>query len=153
MKGRGIAALALVALAGCGSTTYVTRTQTETQTETQTQTVVHRAPAPPPRIVTRTVTRVTTAPTPTPAAAGRWSGNGEENVGTIHVASPSTLHWSCSGDCSIFSIDNSYNDDNQLTVNSANDEHSGQTSVDPGTYTDVKVISTGTWVFTIQPNG
>jgi hypothetical protein len=81
-----------------------------------------------------------------------FTGNANENVGSIKVSDPSTLSWQCAS-CGTgnFIIDNNNNDTSQLEVN-ALDQTSGSTYVDPGTYTDVSITTEGqAWSFTITP--
>lgn len=120
---------------------------------TKTGTVVHVRKVPGP---TTTVTQTVQASTPTPATpsgggGGRYSGNGEQQVGTINVAQDSTLNWTCNGECSIFSIANDPSDSNSINLTSYSGAHSGQTNVSAGTYTRVQVITGGTWTFSISP--
>jgi hypothetical protein len=100
---------------------------------------------------TRTVTSSSTATT----LAGPQSFNGADtqNLGTIRVAGQSLLKWSCVG-CSTttFAISNNSNDASTIRVNSQA-AASGQTVVDAGTYTDVTVMGSGPWSFTITPGG
>jgi hypothetical protein len=100
---------------------------------------------------TRTVTSSSTATT----LAGPQSFNGADtqNLGTIRVASQSLLKWSCAG-CSstTFAISNNSNDASTISVNSRA-AASGQTVVDAGMYTDVTVMGSGRWSFTITPGG
>jgi hypothetical protein len=100
---------------------------------------------------TRTVTSSSTATTP--AAPQSFNGADTQNLGTIHVASQSLLKWSCAG-CSTttFAISNNSNDASTIRVNSRATA-SGQTVVDAGTYTDVTVMGSGPWSFTITPGG
>jgi hypothetical protein len=111
----------------------------------------------PNKTVTATVTQtrtVTSSSTPT-TLAGPQSFNGADtqNLGTIRVAGQSLLKWSCAG-CSTttFAISNNSNDASTIRVNSQA-AASGQTVVDAGTYTDVTVMGSGPWSFTITPGG
>ena len=108
-----------------------------------------------PALVTTPTTTTATATKPAPAPTAKaqtFTGAGTENLGTINVPVQSTLHWRCpSCGSDNFVINNSFNDDNQLTVNDLN-ETSGQTAVDSGTYTDVQVLTEGqAWTVTITP--
>jgi hypothetical protein len=100
---------------------------------------------------TRTVTTSSTATTP--AAPQSFNGADTQNLGTIRVASQSLLKWSCAG-ClaTTFTISNNSNDASTIGVNSQAAAN-GQTMVDAGTYTDVAVMGTGPWSFTITPGG
>jgi hypothetical protein len=100
---------------------------------------------------TKTVTSSSTATTP--AGPQSFNGADTQNLGTIRVASQSLLKWSCAG-CSTttFAISNNANDASTIRVNSRA-AASGQTVVDAGTYTDVTVMGTGPWSFTITPGG
>jgi hypothetical protein len=95
------------------------------------------------------------APAPKPntnAEPQTFTGNANENVGSIKVSDPSTLSWQCTS-CGTgnFIIDNNNNDTNQFDVN-ALDQTRGSTYVDPGTYTDVSIATEGqAWSFTITP--
>ena len=142
------------------TTNTVTATTTVTDTSTVTKTVASHAK---PRVIvqTRTETQTVTAPAALPAPApasggggggGPYSGDGEKNVGNITVAQDSTLHWTCSGDCSVFGISSDVSaQTNAISVDSANSATSGDTAVPAGNYPNVQVISTGSWSFTISP--
>lgn len=155
MRGKLVMAVAAtVALAGCGSTKTIT--QTNTVLETKTVTVAKHTPS---RTRTVTVTRTVTAPAATPVAASSSSastsssgsgyhGNGIESLGTITVHAPSKLDWTCNG-CATFTVTSGLSGDNAIAISSTS--ASGSSSVDPGTYPDVQVISTGDWAFRIVP--
>jgi hypothetical protein len=102
---------------------------------------------------TRTLTTSSTSTVTPPAGPQSFNGADTQNLGTIRVASQSLLKWSCAG-CSTttFTISNSSNDASTISVNSRA-AASGQTVVDAGTYTDVTVMGTGPWSFTITPGG
>jgi hypothetical protein len=142
--------IAMLAIAGCGSTKYVTTTQsiTSTTTQTKTHTIVKHAPA---QTVTVTATSTASAaPVAGPANSsgnGRsFSGNGGETLGTIHVSTDSTIHWTNDG--GLFSAtDSSYG----LYVNSQG--HSGTSALPAGTYTGVTVNAVGNWTLQIVPGG
>jgi hypothetical protein len=95
-------------------------------------------------------TRTSSSPPPAPQV---FKGNGDENLGTISVSTPSTLHWSCRS-CSVFSVVGS---GGTVYIGVDSQEHtSGVTAVEPGTYHSVGVTvdegegSTG-WTITISP--
>ena len=103
--------------------------------------------------VTQTKTVTTSSTATTPAGPQSFNGADTQNLGTIRVASQSVLKWSCAG-CSTttFAISNNSNDASTIQVNSRA-AASGQTVVDAGTYTDVTVMGSGSWSFTITPGG
>ncbi len=161
MNGKMVAAVAAVmVLAGCGATKYVTQTTTATVThqippaQANTVTVVRtrKVSSIPP--VTKTVTQSVTVgtvaptPTPTPTSSSSFSGNGEKSLGTINVPTASTLDWTCSG-CSAFEVSNNLNDSG--TIGIASNAASGGSAIDAGTYHDVQVISDGNWTLKIVP--
>lgn len=121
-----------------------TATVVHVDVETQTATVVKHGPAPP----AKTVTAIHTVTAP-PTASASFSGVGEKSVGTVNVHAPSTLHWSCSGGCEIFAIDNDPGDDSEISLDS--NGSGGTTALDPGVYHDVKVLTSGSWTFRIVP--
>ena len=89
----------------------------------------------------------------TPAAPQTFTGNGTENLGTIHVPTDSKLTWQCSG-CSIMTIAGapaSVTDLNAIDVLSY--ASSGQSEVAADTYPNVQVGSDGSWTITITANG
>jgi hypothetical protein len=90
--------------------------------------------------------------TPPPAPSGHtFHGVDNENIGTIHVAQDSTLTWTNpGGSSSNFIINNDFNDDNLIDVNSLN-HSSGKTAISAGDYTKVDVVASGAWSFTITP--
>lgn len=151
MRKSTIVVAAAMALAGCGSTKLVTTTAYQTATETttavitNTDTVTHvrRLSSIPPVTTTQTTTQtITTAPQPTSS----FSGNGGENLGTLHIRSDSTIHWTDDGGLFAFS-----DSTDGIFVNS---EGSGGTSeVASGTYTGVSVNASGNWTIQIVPNG
>jgi hypothetical protein len=139
---------AAAAIAGCGSTKYVTQTQTSSTTETETVTttrnVVHvrRLSSIPPVTTTQTTTRtVITAPQPTSS----FSGNGGENLGTLHIATDSTIHWTDDG--GLFAFTDS---GDGIFVNSQGSN--GVSQVSAGTYHGVSVNAAGNWTIQIVPN-
>lgn len=81
-----------------------------------------------------------------------FKGTGTENIGTIHLAVQSTLHWSCPSCSQDNFIVNAANSDlNQIDVNGLNQTH-GVTVVDAGTYKDVTVDTEGAhWVLRFVP--
>lgn len=153
-----IAAVAALVLAGCGATKPVTQTSTVVQTQTQTQTqtttdthtvtVTKHAPAAPARAVTVTATRTTAAPAQPPPASSSFSGTGIKSVGTVNIPTDSTLSWTCSGDCSTFSVSNNPTDQNSISLFGAG-SHSGTTAVTAGMYHQVQIITGGSWTFRI----
>jgi hypothetical protein len=84
------------------------------------------------------------------ARAYSFSGKGTKNLGTIHVAAPSTLRWthhSFGGGKGSFAI----NDGGfRLTVSSL--ARSGSSQVATGTYRGVGVQADGSWTVKITPN-
>lgn len=84
-----------------------------------------------------------------------FSGNGVKSLGTITVATPSTLEWSCSS-CHLFSV-TGLAEGAAIAVDSQ-DHTSGTTAVEPGTYHSVDVQAfgeagaAGEWSVTITPN-
>jgi hypothetical protein len=145
-KWLGIAAVA-VGLAGCGGTKVITQTNTVIKTTTQTKTVhevkikVKHGPPPPAKTVTDTVT-VRALPEPTSS----FSGNGGENLGTIHIASDSEIVWTDDG--GLFNFTDS---GTGIFVNSQ--APSGTSFVAAGTYTGVTVNAAGNWTIKILPKG
>lgn len=145
--------LAAVVVGGCGSTKIVTHTvsttdtTTTTTTDTQTQTIARTTVTQPARTVTQTVTHtqtnvITTLPHPTRS----FSGNGGENIGTLHVPQNSTIKWTNDG--SLFTV----NIVNGGGVYSINSQGSSGTSVLPaGTYPNVGVNAIGNWTIQILP--
>lgn len=131
----GFAAVLALAVAGCA--TAQTRT---TVTVTGTQSAAQSASTP-----------AVPAPTQPAAQPQTFSGVGTENVGTITVASDSTLSWSCpSCGSANYQILNS-DVDSSIAVNGL-DETSGTTVIPAGTYHDVTVNTEGeNWTFTITP--
>jgi len=150
---------ASIVLTGCGSTKLVTTTETQTQTTsttvTTTETHVHvKIKRGPPITTTQTTTHTLTASSPAyePSSSGQsFSGNGEENIGTVHVRQDSELYWSCpscGGDN--FTIENS-DGDSDIAVNALGPT-SGKTFIDAGTYHDVTVNTEGgDWTLSIHP--
>jgi hypothetical protein len=130
-----LAAVLGLAVAGCGaSQTRSTVTVTGPQSAAPSATT----PAVP-------------APTQPAAQPQRFSGVGTENVGTITVASDSTLSWSCpSCGSANYQILNS-DVDSSIAVNGL-DQTSGTTVIPAATYHDVTVNTEGqNWAFTIMP--
>jgi hypothetical protein len=84
------------------------------------------------------------------AMVRRSDGQNDENIGTIHVPVDSTLGWQTSSPTDNFIIDNDFNDDNTIDVNSLN-QGSGKTVIPAGDYHKVSVTAGGTWSFTITP--
>ena len=120
---------------------------TRTVTVTTTSTITHTK-------TTGTATSTSSASSSTgPGGAQTFTGTSNQSLGSIHVASASTLKWSCPGcSASSFTITNSSSDPNALGVQSQAST-SGQTNVAAGTYTAVAVQGTGPWTFTITPQG
>lgn len=143
------AALAAVALAGCGTTTrYITQVNTTTITTTTTRAVARtrRLSSLPP--VTRPqTTTVTTTPAAASGGGSTYSGNGIQNVGTITVSYQATLSWRCSG-CSTFAVISNPSGSNVISLDSTGSI--GTDAVSPGTYSNVQVISNGNWAFVIR---
>jgi hypothetical protein len=139
------AAGAVVLLAGCGSTKVITQTntvfKTTTTTVSHTTTVTKVKHGPPPPPVTSTVTHTVTAP-PEPAAGLSWSGNGGENIGTVHVPQDSVIQWTDDG--GLFAI---LDDENAVEVNS--EGHSGTSAISAGTYHHFQVNADGNWTIKI----
>jgi hypothetical protein len=103
---------------------------------------------------TVTHTQTVTASTSSSATGLQtFNGSSTQNLGTIHVAAPSQLRWSCPG-CSSgnFTITNSSSDPASLSTQ-AQGTTSGQLAVSPATYTSVTVQGTGSWSITITPQG
>lgn len=139
-----VAALAAaIGLAACGSSTTTTSSTTITHTATDTLTHTVKLSSIPPVTTTTTVTTtVTTLPVP----SSSFSGNGGENLPTIHVSQPSLLQWTNDG--SLFSITSP---SDEIFVNSQGS--SGSSQVQPGTYTGVSVNADGNWTIKIVPEG
>lgn len=84
-----------------------------------------------------------------------FKGNGVQNLGTINVSAPSTLHWSCA-DCAIFSITGLSRSGPVIALDSQK-HTSGVTAVEPATYHSVDVQAygemgvAGEWTITISP--
>jgi hypothetical protein len=151
LVGIGIGAVAVGTKKAPRATTVTQSVAHNVQGPTKTKTVVRNVPG-----QTKTVTRTVQSATPTPApstsgSGGNYSGDGEKNVGTVNVSQDSTLHWTCSGDCSIFTINNDPGDANSISLSSAGSATSGNTSISAGAYHNVTVLTTGTWTFTISP--
>ena len=144
-------------------TVGATRTVTATKTRTASvpaHTVTVRSPAH--TVTVRTTTTVTaTKTTGTATTASQSGGSGSQtftgansqNLGTLNVPAASLLRWTCSGCASTsFTITNSTTDPTALGVQ-AQMAASGQTTIAAGTYTNVTVQGTGSWSFTIAPQG
>jgi hypothetical protein len=132
---------------------------------TQTQTNAGEAP---PRAVTHTVTRTSaprtkvlvrthtvtvTTPAATPpagegGAGGSYAGTGTKTVGTVEVPRESTLRWTCEGGCTRFSIFNSPEDENSISLSSGG--HGGSAQLAAGTYHEVRVVTGGVWTLRIE---
>lgn len=82
----------------------------------------------------------TTASTPSPEAQ-TFKGNGVENIGTVTVDVPSTLHWSCP-ECSIFSVLAKSEGASVIALDSQKNT-AGDTAAEPGTYHSVSVQAYG----------
>ena len=116
-----IAAIATLGLSSCGGATTTTVTNEVTTTlPAETTTVTARAPKP---------------------SSKTYSGNGLKNLGTIEIPTTSTLKWTNDG--ALFQI---FADDGVLANSQA---HSGDTVLDSGTYTSVKVNAIGNWTLKI----
>lgn len=125
----------------------------EIQYRTKTK-VVHAKP----RVITRTVTVHDQTPTPaaTPAAAPAsggqtFTGNGSQGIGTIHVATDSTLHWTCPSctETGMLIIGEGAGLGDMDIDQTAT---SGSSQVSADTYSDVKVDADGPFTITITPN-
>ena len=128
-------------IAGCGSSTTTT---TVTQTQTETVTVIHHD-----RTAARTITATQTVAATPPTATNTFSGNGSTNLGTITISTPSTIQWACQG-CAAFGMaSDPSGGSNIIALNSQ--ATSGTSAVDPGTYTNVRVVSNGNWAIRIIP--
>jgi hypothetical protein len=138
--------------------TATTRTRTRTLAATA-RTVTLPAKtvtvAAPPKVIRTTTTRtITTTTTATSSSASNgvqtFTGTANETLGTIQVAGPSQLRWSCSGCASAtFDITSSSSDPTPLAVHGQN-AASGQVAVAAGSYSSVAVQATGSWSFTIS---
>jgi hypothetical protein len=98
----------------------------------------------------------TSTTTSTPSQhAQTFHGNGVENLGTISVAVPSRLEWSCP-ECSIFSVTGSSEGSAVIALDSQK-HTTGVTAVEPGSYHSVSVQAyseggaAGEWTITITP--
>jgi hypothetical protein len=103
----------------------------------------------PPATATQTTQ---TTPPPEPQT---FKGSGSENLGTISVSVPSTLHWSCSS-CNVFGANAISTSGTETITVDAPGRTSGVTAVEPGTYHSVGVIANETeagsgWTITITP--
>ena len=160
------AALAVTFIVGAavgttGQAPAKTTVQTVTRTVTAPPRVVTRTKVvhAPPRTITRTVTVHDAAAAAKPASAPAGSshgqtftGNGSQSLGTIHVASDSTLRWTCSS-CTetgmlILGTGTEFND---MSIDQT--ATSGESQVSADTYTGVKVDADGPFTITITPNG
>ncbi len=155
-----------VGIGAAGKTKTQTQTTTVVDNNTVLQTVTARAPsADAVRTVTvakiqvRTVTAASSGSTNSGSGssgggAQTFHGDGSENIGTVNVASQSTLHWSCPSCANDnFAVTNSANDSGLIDVNALGPT-SGQTVVDAGTYHDVSINTEGgVWTITITPGG
>jgi hypothetical protein len=73
-----------------------------------------------------------------------FSGNGSKNLGTITVASESTLTWTNDGD--VFAVGSDLNPSNPSDYLSVSSQaHGGDSAVAAGTYSNVRVIAGGNW--------
>jgi hypothetical protein len=99
-------------------------------------------------------TTTTTSSQPPESEPQVFRGNGVESLGKITVATPSTLHWSCSG-CTIFSVTGSA--EGAAIVIDSQKHSAGVTAVEPGAYHSVDVQAygeagvAGEWTITITP--
>ena len=147
-----VAGLAVGAAAGIGVATGVPFESTEDVVNPPSTSTIRRVKTETATVTTnvgtstQTATAQGAATAAVPASSGSvsYSGNGEENLGTINVSSSSTLHWTNDG--SAIEIKD---DSNGIAVNS--EDKNGTTAVEPGTYKDVFVNATGNWTITIQP--
>lgn len=116
-------ALAFVSLlAGCGgSTRTIIRTV---------------APSSAPATQAPTGTTGTTATVP-----GEYTGNGTENLGTIHIPHSGLIEWQCS--CPAFALISGLSGTQTIAISSTTS--TGQSAVDAGSYPDVRVLTTGDW--------
>lgn len=113
----------------CGAATTPTRTKGTT-------------PAPKPR------------PKPKPAVKPQtFSGNGSTNLGTITIATSSTISWTCPQcSSSAFGMDSfDQADDTDIAIDSQ--ATSGTSAVSAGTYPNVSVSGYGDWSIKITPGG
>jgi hypothetical protein len=147
MKWGAALALGLLTAAvvgGCGSTRTVSTTDTTYVTATvtnPTKTIARTTVTQPARTVTQTTTEtqtqvVTRLPTPTRS----FSGNGGENLGTIHVSQNSTVRWTNDG--ALFQI---------LAFGINSQGHSGTSALSSGSYPNVEVNALGNWTIQILP--
>lgn len=139
----------VIGTAGKGTTTTVTH-EVQGPPVTQVQTVTAPANG---KTVTRTNTVTVTAPATAAPAAGAsssssqtFNGNGARRLGTVKVATDSTLKWTNDGP--LISV---LDDSMSLGVNSQG--HSGESAIAAGTYTNVMVNAMGNWTISIVPNG
>jgi hypothetical protein len=105
-----------------------------------------------PALVTGSGNTGTSSKPKTPAHTQTFKGVGTENIGTINVATQSTLHWSCATcGAANFIISNSFNDNSQIATNASSQTH-GQTVIDQGTFHDVQIETEGQgWTIRIVP--
>ena len=122
--------ISALSLLGCGGTTTTTVTNESTVTlPAETTTVTVRASKPKPK--------------PKPQGSGQtFSGNGMKNLGTLTIEDNSTLRWTNDG--MLFQI---FTGGADVWANSQ--AHSGDTALDSGTYTSVKVNAIGNWTMRI----
>lgn len=89
-----------------------------------------------PALVTQTEVAQTTSVAPQPPQT--FKGAGSENLGTIAVTVPSTLHWRC-GSCLVFAVA-AAGGTNTIEVDTQN-RTSGVTAVEPGVYHSVDITA------------
>ncbi len=161
-RGWGVAAIGVVGLlvgagigaSGKGTTKTVTneaaasqqaKVPAETVTVNHTRTVVH--------LHTHTVTAASepSEPSAESSSAGggkTYSGNGSKSLGTVEVSQPSTIHWHAAG--GLFGMDGC-TDPCEHTIGISSQASSGESAVEPGTYKEVSVASSGEWSISISP--
>ncbi len=147
----GYAGTALVALligvaAGGGSGDESSTSNAAAEPKTETVTVAAE-----PEVKTKTVTRTVTEKAKAPekkagsSSSKKFSGNGGKTLPPIEVTEASTLKWTNDGEIfQVFPKDM----DSSLTINSQ--AGSGETHVEPGTYT-LDVNAMGNWTIEIVP--
>ncbi len=91
-----------------------------------------------PALITNS-TEATTTTSP-PSRPQVFRGAGTENLGTLSVATSSTLEWTCRG-CTIFVIEGHTNDFSSIIDIDNSDHSSGVSAVEPGTYESVNVAA------------
>lgn len=136
-------------VAGCGASGTTQTAKTETATGS--------AP-------THTVTITRPASIPSRPASGRpekttgpdfhFVGTGDRNLAPIHITTPSTLRWKREGKVNgeIFGFEG-YPEPTTAGLGVVNETAaSGESYVEPATYSQIHVIAIGPWQVTITPN-